>query len=548
MTKTGNATTLVAQRLEVMQGPLVDSFWELDPNTVQDASQIVTLRTTQAAYRPVSFWPADLALYTREHETVVVYLARLAHNVVMKPEAVEDKTDELIRNRNMFLSPKEEQTVKAGALKIDLAALELLTYNHEMSYFEIMIARYETLRGERLRLAQWIYGQNAQWHSNMQCLTTHGAKTLRLYVLNPEYVMRLCDEHQSIARLGRLDRFPRSNFRAVGRNIGDEEMGLCGYRAPDKVRGREVRLADAFHTVLGNLSASGRHVTLMRASALRESVRLHRLHGYHGYVSCRARLTTAFRELDSSTLLHAHEITTARRADEALRDEWFWTADFAAYGVEDGECVLYLASRENNLILRDENIDRAAEALISSRDFVVPRDQIDGEAALRIPYGVLRLRESSHEFSYAAIGLSHIPRHEEIAMRILEKVLGTEEFEINREFILQAGITEIQVFVLNPAYLRKKNTADTYLTRVCRLGMIREGSVFKAIGRGVSSPYVHLRGQLRCPAHCEQRNEEEIIQALERITRDPWETAQYLNRPIVSAVLGLRPTKRWRDD
>lgn len=72
-------------------------------------------------------------------------------------------------------------------------------------------------------------------------------------------------------------------------------------------------------------------------------------------------LAEASKQLDPATIQiqHAREITAERRTNRDLRNQWFWTADFPMYTVEDGEAVLYFAGRDNNLIFK--NIDEATE-------------------------------------------------------------------------------------------------------------------------------------------------------------------------------------------
>ena len=61
------------------------------------------------------------------------------------------------------------------------------------------------------------------------------------------------------------------------------------------------------------------------------------------------------------------ELTTERRDNKELRNQWFWTANFALYKIEDNDAILYFGGRENNPIFM--NIDEAAKQLISKQNY-----------------------------------------------------------------------------------------------------------------------------------------------------------------------------------
>jgi len=99
-------------------------------------------------------------------------------------------------------------------------------------------------------------------------------------------------------------------------------------------------------------------------------------------------------------ILHAYEIMNKRRKQEIF-DRITWTADFPMYTAEDGEAVLYLARKENNLIFK--NIEEA-EKQICSEGFYMPKqkdiesvvESTKSGATLRVNLSDLRLQVGGH--------------------------------------------------------------------------------------------------------------------------------------------------------
>ena len=61
-------------------------------------------------------------------------------------------------------------------------------------------------------------------------------------------------------------------------------------------------------------------------------------------------LLQSVQQTESGTWRTSAEIMTERRTNTDLRRQWFWTANFALYRVEDGEAVLYFGGRESNVM------------------------------------------------------------------------------------------------------------------------------------------------------------------------------------------------------
>ena len=57
-------------------------------------------------------------------------------------------------------------------------------------------------------------------------------------------------------------------------------------------------------------------------------------------------LAKKFPQLVRDTILHSDQLTTERRTNPGLRDQWFYTADFPLYTVEkEGKQIIYVITK-----------------------------------------------------------------------------------------------------------------------------------------------------------------------------------------------------------
>jgi len=344
-----------------------------------------------------------------------------------------------------------------------------------------------------------------------------------------------------ITRIGRLDKYKRSNFRAVGRNVGDTSMCFAGQLDRSAGRYRKPSISRAIQIVLQDIERTMDCLGASERESIAAAVALCRKHGFDGIVSLRQSLAQSLGQLDLVSIQHASQITSSRRDNNDLRGEWFWTADQPVYYLCDHGPVLYLARGKHNLVFSDG--DLAISELLTSRDYSVELGRlgslIQDPSTLMIEYGDLSMNTFNHELSYVSIGLDDLGNLNKTEYSIIKRILGVRDFEANREFMLENGVTEIEFHVLNSKYLEKKASEDTCLARVCRLGMMSENSVFKAIGRGVDSPYVSTRGRLRYPQSSINVAYGEVEAALAVLSKDPMQTARHLNDHLLNPILKL---------
>ena len=204
------------------------------------------------------------------------------------------------------------------------------------------------------------------------------------------------------------------------------------------------------------------------------------------------QLAEIFPLFDDSTLQHALDINTARRTDASLRNQWFWTADFPMYRVEDGEAVLYFAPREHNLIFRD--IQNATSQLLGSQNYVPPKEGIEEVVAasktrvvLKVNLSNLRLKGNENEWRYFEVDTNNLDSLNPDERAFAEIVYG------------QDNVGKTRIYVLNPDYVKTqlKGKEDSAIARASRLGRFVIGSSFNADGRFVDVAVNGLRGVLK---------------------------------------------------
>src|SRR3989338_6039667 len=65
----------------------------------------------------------------------------------------------------------------------------------------------------------------------------------------------------------------------------------------------------------------------------------------------------AYKKLVPGTFQHVDQLTTERRTNHGLRNEWFYTADGELYTVQEGKHLWVITREPQNLVLK--NIDEA---------------------------------------------------------------------------------------------------------------------------------------------------------------------------------------------
>ena len=180
-----------------------------------------------------------------------------------------------------------------------------------------------------------------------------------------------------------------------------------------------------------------------------------------------APLAAGYSLLEPASFQTSAQITTARRTNEALRNRWFYTANFSVYTIEEGKEILYFGGIPANPILG--NIDEACRQLINNQNYRINTDEMDAikEAeksglVLRLEMAELGLKESNEEFSCLEIDTGNPDK-----LKKYQRALAEAAFDKGQDFIENMKmlngsygndkkIKTTGIYILNPKYVRKE--------------------------------------------------------------------------------------------
>jgi len=208
-------------------------------------------------------------------------------------------------------------------------------------------------------------------------------------------------------------------------------------------------------------------------------------------------LKDAYLQLRPDTIQHSDEIQKARLIDDTgLRNRYLWTADFALYGVEEGNVVLYLARGEHNLIF--QNIEEATDQLTNTGNYVVRAQDsesiVNAESTLRVDISnLLRLKWiSGTECSSVELDKWALEKGRRAIMEQYGKAVTDLVYRVHGK----DGITDLvskkekpttRIVVLHPGTIENHPAVreGNLIARVCGLLDFNEHSNFDASDRRV---------------------------------------------------------------
>jgi len=176
------------------------------------------------------------------------------------------------------------------------------------------------------------------------------------------------------------------------------------------------------------------------------------------YINPSGRFLDTVEQIDPDTMQHSRDILKDKKTDASLRNITFRTADFPLYMVENDDVVLYMADRENNLILK--NLDKAVSD-IRKYDNYFPKDSdigavINSESTLRVKLSDLNLKYHNAEWSYMEIDVNDPSKLNATERKLAEKVLGYKnDFQKTLDMFKVPEMTTIKFYVLNKDYVKK---------------------------------------------------------------------------------------------
>ena len=146
-------------------------------------------------------------------------------------------------------------------------------------------------------------------------------------------------------------------------------------------------------------------------------------------------MAAGYKQLEPASFQTSAELTTERRTNEALRNRWFYTANFSVYAIEEGKEYLYFGEKAGNPILG--NIDEACRQLINNNNYRVNTAEMEAikEAeksglVLRLEMAELGLKKINEEFSCLEIDTENPDK-----LKKYQRALAEAAFDKGQDFI-----------------------------------------------------------------------------------------------------------------
>ena len=211
--------------LETITGNLRDAYKKLQPGTMQHSFELMNERRTNGELRNQCFYTPDGEIYFLDGTAnPTLAMTREAHNPVLNN--IDDAFEQLKKKKNYRLRRADVQQALAApdTVLIALQKLRLFKYSDsEISYLalETTPAKYSQLNEEERKFAERVYGQRDDFVKNMRMLEDADINETRIWVLNPDYVLKHAAEGM-IARASWLLSFDHiSQFNAGVRSFVD---------------------------------------------------------------------------------------------------------------------------------------------------------------------------------------------------------------------------------------------------------------------------------------------------------------------------------------
>jgi hypothetical protein len=236
-------------------GRLADTFPLFEKDTISTSIQLMNERRTNAELRNKWHYTANAGVYTNEKGKAVLYFQKGPDNVIFNniPESIK----QLIEKGNYEVKNSDLESIVSSkeTLKVELSKLKLQGTDGEWRYFEIDTSKYsKTLNKTQRAFAEKVYGEGRDFKKNMKMLSEAGISKTKIYVLNPEYVLKNVQKGKAVGRACRLSSFDNSSsFYADDRDV-DDSFALRGVSKGTAEGGAKnlCVIADAYAAILAN--------------------------------------------------------------------------------------------------------------------------------------------------------------------------------------------------------------------------------------------------------------------------------------------------------
>jgi hypothetical protein len=230
----------------------------------------------------------------------------------------------------------------------------------------------------------------------------------------------------------------------------------------------------------------------------------------------------AYKNLEPGTFQHVDQITTERRTNQGLRNQWFYTADGELYTVQKRKHLWAITREPQNLVL--ENIDEAYRQLTGQGNYFPDADaaqiSLEHNDTVIVDIKGLELVKTNNEYGHFIVNPKMIKKLNSQQSMVAQRIYGPDEdnFEQNMKMFTKAGIKP-NVYILMPEYIQEtlKSNDQKFIGRASWLNNFDYSSDFGAGGRGI---YYHdrLRGVRRAEGVAEKN---EVMSAPQEIVTAP---------------------------
>ncbi len=211
--------------LDIRVCALADVVPRFVEGTVQTSAEIQKARLTNELLRQRAFYTANFGLYDIEKENkptihnaegeAYLYFGGRENNPIFSN--LTEACRQLIMKGDYVPPAKAAVQAKKSALRVKVGDLELqmLNDNDKTPYYEIKTSDYNALNPAQRALAEEVHGKGKQFVDVMKILADTGIETIKIYVLNSEYVKKHAIE-KAICRASWLNFFKFNSFFLAG--------------------------------------------------------------------------------------------------------------------------------------------------------------------------------------------------------------------------------------------------------------------------------------------------------------------------------------------
>ncbi|MBU4352296.1 MAG: hypothetical protein KJ939_04400 [Nanoarchaeota archaeon] len=210
----------------------------------------------------------------------------------------------------------------------------------------------------------------------------------------------------------------------------------------------------------------------------------------------------AYKELEPGTFQHVDQLTTERRTNHGLRNQWFHTADGELYTVQKKEHLWVITREPQNLVL--ENIEEAYRQLTGQGNYFpdanAAQSSLEHEDSVVVNLKGLKLVKDNDQYGHFVVDPKAVNKLNTEQRKVAQRIYGPDEenFGLNMEMFAGAGKTPY-VFVLMPDYVNGtlKSNDKKFVGRASWLFYFCSSSGFSAVDRDVGNGRLALRGVRR---------------------------------------------------